>query len=222
MAEFRALLTPRLIKLLCIGIALAVLQQWSGINVIFNYAEDIYRGAGYGISGILFNIVITGTINLVFTSLALGLVDRVGRRALMLFGAAGIGISHLLLGFTYRAGVKGLPILLADLVHDWILCVVAGAGDLGVDFGVVSEPGARVGRIDCGFGVVDRVVCTDVYVSDFVAGAGVGGDVLDVRGDLRRRDLFLWRWRCRRRGGRRWRRLSGSWREANLPAQRPP
>jgi MFS transporter, SP family, xylose:H+ symportor len=114
-AEFRALLTPRLVKLLCIGIALAVLQQWSGINVIFNYAEDIYRGAGYGISGILFNIVITGTINLAFTLLALGLVDRVGRRALMLFGAAGIGISHLLLGFTYRAGVKGLPILLLTL-----------------------------------------------------------------------------------------------------------
>jgi SP family xylose:H+ symportor-like MFS transporter len=114
-AEFRALLTPKLMKLLCIGIALAVLQQWSGINVIFNYAEDIYRSAGYGISGVLFNIVITGTINLVFTLLALGLVDRVGRRALMLFGAAGIGISHALLGFTYRAGIKGLPILLLTL-----------------------------------------------------------------------------------------------------------
>src|SRR5262249_3971906 len=109
------LLKPRLLKILCMGIALAVLQQWSGINVIFNYAEDIYRSAGYGISGILFNIVITGTINLVFTLLALGLVDRVGRRALMLFGAAGIGISHLLLGFTYRAGAKGLPILVLTL-----------------------------------------------------------------------------------------------------------
>jgi MFS transporter, SP family, xylose:H+ symportor len=114
-AELRALLTPRRMKLLLVGIALAVLQQWSGINVIFNYAEDIYRGAGYGVSGILFNIVITGTINLVFTLLALGLVDRVGRRALILFGAAGIGISHALLGFTYRAGVKGLPILLLTL-----------------------------------------------------------------------------------------------------------
>ncbi len=111
----RALLTPNIRKILGVGIALAVLQQWSGINVIFNYAEDIYRSAGYGISGILFNIVITGTINLVFTLLALGLVDRVGRRALMLFGAAGIGISHTLLGFTYRAGIKGLPILLLTL-----------------------------------------------------------------------------------------------------------
>lgn len=111
----RSLLTPNVRKILGVGIALAVLQQWSGINVIFNYAEDIYRSAGYGISGILFNIVITGTINLVFTLLALGLVDRVGRRALMLFGAAGIGISHTLLGFTYRAGIQGLPILLLTL-----------------------------------------------------------------------------------------------------------
>ncbi|HEX3120544.1 MAG TPA: sugar porter family MFS transporter [Candidatus Acidoferrum sp.] len=114
-SELRMLLTPSIRKILGIGIALAVLQQWSGINVIFNYAEDIYRSAGYGISGVLFNIVITGTINLVFTLLALGLVDRVGRRALMLFGAAGIGISHALLGFTYRAGMKGLPILLLTL-----------------------------------------------------------------------------------------------------------
>lgn len=113
--ELGTLLTPGIRKVFGIGIALAVLQQWSGINVIFNYAEDIYRSAGYGISGILFNIVITGTINLVFTLLALGLVDRVGRRALMLFGAAGIGISHTLLGFTYRAGIQGLPILLLTL-----------------------------------------------------------------------------------------------------------
>lgn len=114
-SELRTLLKPSIRKILGIGIALAVLQQWSGINVIFNYAEDIYRSAGYGISGILFNIVITGTINLVFTLIALGLVDRVGRRALMLFGAAGIGISHALLGFTYRVGIKGLPILLLTL-----------------------------------------------------------------------------------------------------------
>lgn len=113
--DLRKLLSPRLVRLLCVGIGLAVLQQWSGINVLFNYAEDIYRSAGYGVSGVLFNIVITGTINLVFTLLALGLVDRVGRRALMLFGAAGIGISHASLGLTYRAGIKGLPVLLLTL-----------------------------------------------------------------------------------------------------------
>ena len=81
-----------------------MLQQWCGINVIFNYAEEIYRSAGYGVSDILFNIVITGTINFVCTVAAMGMVDRVGRRPLMLAGCVGIGVSHLLLGAAYRLG----------------------------------------------------------------------------------------------------------------------
>jgi MFS transporter, SP family, xylose:H+ symportor len=114
-AEWHELLSPRVLKILMVGVVLAVLQQWSGINIIFNYAEEIYRSAGYGVSGILFNIVITGTINLVFTIIALTLVDRFGRRGLMLFGCAGIALSHTVLGFTYRAHVTGLPILVITL-----------------------------------------------------------------------------------------------------------
>ena len=102
-------------KLLLIGIVLAVLQQWSGINVIFNYAEEIYRSAGYGVSDTLFNIVITGAINLVFTLVAMGFVDRLGRRTLMLAGCAGIGLSHLLVGLAYHFGLKGLPVLVLTL-----------------------------------------------------------------------------------------------------------
>jgi MFS transporter, SP family, xylose:H+ symportor len=101
--------------LLVTGVVLAVLQQWSGINVIFNYAEEIYRNAGYGVSDTLFNIVITGTINLVFTLLALSFVDRVGRRALMLAGCAGVGLSHVLIGLSYHYGLKGLPVLIFTL-----------------------------------------------------------------------------------------------------------
>jgi MFS transporter, SP family, xylose:H+ symportor len=110
------LFAPRVRKVVGIGMALAVLQQWSGINVIFNYAEEIYRGAGYGVSGVLFNIVITGTINLLFTFVALGFVDRFGRRVLMLAGAAGIAVSHGLLGLAYFLGLKGLPVLLLTLL----------------------------------------------------------------------------------------------------------
>ena len=113
--SWRELLVPWILKVLLIGVALAVLQQWSGINIIFNYAEEIYRSAGYGVSGILFNIVITGTINLALTLVALMLVDRVGRRSLMLFGCAGIALSHLVLGLTYRAEIKGLPTLVITL-----------------------------------------------------------------------------------------------------------
>lgn len=109
------LLAPGVRRLLGIGIVLAVLQQWSGINVIFNYAEEIYRGAGYGISGVMFNIVITGAINLAFTFVALGFVDRLGRRAMMLAGCAAIAVSHTLLGLAYYFGLKGLPVLVLTL-----------------------------------------------------------------------------------------------------------
>jgi MFS transporter, SP family, xylose:H+ symportor len=109
------LLAPGILKVVLIGVALAILQQWSGINIIFNYAEEIYRSAGYEVSGILFNIVVTGTINLALTLVALSLIDRIGRRSLMLFGCAGIALSHSVLGFTYHAGITGLPVLLITL-----------------------------------------------------------------------------------------------------------
>lgn len=111
----RELLAPGLLRILAIGICLAVLQQWSGINVIFNYAEEIYRGAGYNVNGVLLNIVITGAINLVFTLVALAFVDKLGRRAFMLLGCAAIGASHALLGSAYYFGWKGLPVLVLTL-----------------------------------------------------------------------------------------------------------
>lgn len=102
-------------KIILIGCILAVLQQWSGSNSIFNYAEEIYKSAGYGISDIMFNIVITGAINLVFTLVAIGMVDNLGRRGLMLIGCAGIGLSHVLLGTAYAMGMKGMAVLVFTL-----------------------------------------------------------------------------------------------------------
>ena len=113
--RFSDLLEPKMRKVLVVGMLLAVLQQWSGINVLFNYAEEIYRSAGYGVSDILFNIVLTGAINLVFTLMAIGLVDRLGRRPLMLIGCAGIGLSHVLIGIAYVLHLKGLSVLIFTL-----------------------------------------------------------------------------------------------------------
>lgn len=114
-ARWRDLWAPSLRAIMLIGVFLAVLQQWSGINVIFNYAEEIYRSAGYNVNGILFNIVMTGAINVVCTLPALAFVDRFGRRILMLAGCAGIGLSHALLGLAYHFGMKGLPVLVITL-----------------------------------------------------------------------------------------------------------
>jgi MFS transporter, SP family, xylose:H+ symportor len=114
-AGWRELLTSPGRKLLAIGCALAVLQQWTGINVLFNYAQEVYRSAGYGVSEILVNIVITGAINLVFTIVAMLLVDRFGRRRLMIFGCVAIGISHLAASLAYRAHMQGAWVLVLTL-----------------------------------------------------------------------------------------------------------
>jgi sugar porter (SP) family MFS transporter len=109
------LLDPRLRKVLVLGVVLAVFQQWCGINVIFNYAEDIFRAAGYDISSVLKNIAWTGSVNLAFTFVALGFVDRVGRRPLMLIGSFGLAAVYGVLGLCYFLHVTGLPMLLLVL-----------------------------------------------------------------------------------------------------------
>ena len=111
-ASFKALLHPNLRNVLVIGIVLAVFQQWCGINVIFNYAEEVFAAAGYGVSDILFNIVITGSVNLVFTFIAIYTVDNLGRRVLMLIGAGGLAGIYLLIGFSYYFEISGWPLLL--------------------------------------------------------------------------------------------------------------
>jgi sugar porter (SP) family MFS transporter len=112
---WREIFRPAVFGLVMLGICLAVLQQWSGTNVIFNYAEEIYRGAGYDLSGVMFNIVITGTINLIFTLLATATVDRFGRRALMLWGTAAMAVLHGLLGAAFYFGIKGPLVLILTL-----------------------------------------------------------------------------------------------------------
>jgi len=110
-SSWRELLQPPILKVVLIGVALAVLQQWTGINTLFNYAADVYRNAGYGANDIFLNIVITGTINFVFTILSMAFVDRLGRRCMMLFGSLGIGLSHLLCAYAYHASWPAAAIL---------------------------------------------------------------------------------------------------------------
>ena len=101
------LFTRRYATVLVLGVVVAVFQQWCGTNVIFNYAQEIFQSAGYSVGDVLFNIVITGVANVVFTIVALYTVDRLGRRSLMLFGAAGLGLIYLILGTCYYLHVTG-------------------------------------------------------------------------------------------------------------------
>ena len=113
--RFSDLLDPKLRKVLVLGVVLAVFQQWCGINVIFNYAEEIFKSAGYDISDVLKNIAWTGSVNMAFTFVALGVVDKAGRRPLMLFGSAALALIYFAMGFCYHSHVQGLPVLLLVL-----------------------------------------------------------------------------------------------------------
>ena len=118
--RFSDLLEPRLAKIIALGVALAVLQQWCGINVIFNYAQEVFSAAGYGVSEIMLQIVITGIVNLVFTLVAINAVDRLGRRVLMLGGFGGLAVIYAVLGAGFYLNSTGVYMLI--LVVSAIAC----------------------------------------------------------------------------------------------------
>jgi MFS family permease len=95
--NFRDLLEPRMRKVLLLGVILAVFQQWCGMNVMFYYADKVFTSAGYGMSDLMFTIVVTGATCLIATFIAIYTVDRIGRRILMLVGAAGLAILYFLI-----------------------------------------------------------------------------------------------------------------------------
>ena len=104
----RELFQHKYSKVLLLGLVIAVFQQWCGTNVIFNYAQEIFTGAGYDVDGMFIDIVITGIANVVFTFVALYTIEKWGRRTLMLMGAGGLGLIYLILGTCYFMGVTGL------------------------------------------------------------------------------------------------------------------
>lgn len=106
-AGLKTLFTRKYAALLTLGIVIAVFQQWCGTNVIFNYAQEIFSAAGYAVGDVLFNIVITGVANVVFTVVALYTIDRWGRRSLMLMGAGSLAVIYLILGTCYYFNVTG-------------------------------------------------------------------------------------------------------------------
>ena len=99
-------------RVLLLGLVIAVFQQWCGTNVIFNYAQEIFTGAGYDVDGMFIDIVITGIANVIFTFVALYTIEKWGRRTLILIGAGGLGLIYLTLGTCYFFEVKGVMMVM--------------------------------------------------------------------------------------------------------------
>ena len=123
---FLSLFKGKMKRVIWIGIILAAFQQWCGINVIFNYAQEIFTSAGYTISDMFFNIIVTGSANLIFTVIAIFTVDKLGRRALMRFGALSLTLIYLVMGCCYFFEIQGFLLLL--LVVLAIACYAVSLG----------------------------------------------------------------------------------------------
>ena len=113
---------------LVLGIIIAVFQQWCGTNVIFNYAQEIFSDAGYDLGEMLFNIVLTGITNVIFTFVAIYAVDKLGRKKLMLLGAGGLAVIYAILGTCYYMHVTGFMMII--LVVAAIACYAMTLGPI--------------------------------------------------------------------------------------------
>ncbi|MFP4090767.1 MAG: sugar porter family MFS transporter [Cyclobacteriaceae bacterium] len=104
---FTDLFKGSMAKITAIGIVLAMLQQLVGINAIIYYAPNIFASAGAGLESALAQTVAIGAVNLTFTFVAIYLVDRLGRRPLLLIGSLGMGVSLTFLVFSFLSETAG-------------------------------------------------------------------------------------------------------------------
>jgi len=95
--NYAILLKRAVLPAVLTGIGLAVFQQFCGINTVFNYAPQIFKSIGASKDDQLLQTVFIGTVNLIFTIMAMLLVDRLGRKPLMLIGAGGLTILYILI-----------------------------------------------------------------------------------------------------------------------------
>jgi sugar porter (SP) family MFS transporter len=101
---FREVLNPAVRHVMIIGVALAVFQQITGINTIIYYAPTLLSSAGFGNSAALLANVVNGAVNVLMTIVAIRLLDRTGRRPLLLGGTAGMAAGMLVVALTFAIG----------------------------------------------------------------------------------------------------------------------
>ena len=115
--RLREIWAPELRFVMMIGLIVGVLQQITGINAVFFYAPVIFEQAGASADAAFEQAVYVGLVNLVFTVIALLLIDRLGRKPLLMLGTAGIAISMgvLAYGFSVEDGLHARLVLFGVL-----------------------------------------------------------------------------------------------------------
>jgi len=131
--RFAELFRARFRRPLVIAVVLMLVSQFSGINAIMYYSTRIFTTAGVGVRDAFAATVIVGLVNLVFTFVAVALIDRAGRRSLLLVGLAIQVVALGAVGAMFRSGGGSLPLLLGILMFiaafamalgpiPWVLC----------------------------------------------------------------------------------------------------
>lgn len=115
--QFKDLLQKHVMKLLALGIFLAFLQQWSGINVVIYYAADIFQAAGFNLKQIMLNIVVIGGVMVASVFVTLATVDRFGRKFILLTCLATMTILYAGIGYTFYADLGGTPVVILVLAN---------------------------------------------------------------------------------------------------------
>ena len=130
--SFKELFMPAMRLVLTIGIVIAILQQITGINSVFFYAPMIFEQSGIGKDAAFMQAILVGIVNLVATVVAILLIDKLGRRPLLITGLVVIASSMLLLAYSFSSATYGPGGELIDmnstLVLIGILSFVAGFG----------------------------------------------------------------------------------------------
>ncbi|WP_309069124.1 sugar porter family MFS transporter, partial [Microbacterium sp.] len=142
--SFRDLLGPALgLKpIVWVGILLSVFQQFVGINVIFYYSTTLWRSVGFDESSALLTSVITSVTNILVTIVAIVLVDRVGRRKMLLVGSVimTVALAAMAVAFSFAELVTQDGTTTAELEAPWSIVALIGANLFVVGFGATWGP----------------------------------------------------------------------------------
>ncbi|HVV06701.1 MAG TPA: sugar porter family MFS transporter [Puia sp.] len=131
----KELFRPGLRMAMLAGVFLALFSQITGINAIIYYAPEIFKNAGFGTESAFTQTVIIGVVNTLFTFLAIWLIDKAGRRTLLLWGVSGMIVCLLALGLCYHYHFGGFWLLICIL--GYIACFASSLG--AVPWVIISE-----------------------------------------------------------------------------------
>ncbi len=138
-SEFKLLFQPGIFKALIIGMAIAILGQFMGVNAVLYYGPEIFKGAGLASDDALFYQVIVGLANMITTVLAMFIIDKIGRKKLIYYGVSGMIVSLLLIAAYFIWG-EAMNISSYYLLVFFVLYIVCCAGSIcAVVWVILSE-----------------------------------------------------------------------------------